>query len=548
MSQEAPAERGSVNERLRSLKNAAIFTAALLGLIVFGFTNSGLVLREPDICFLLSMGRWIVEHGQVPVADPFSYGYLLAAPAQPYVVYQWLTEVCFFLAYRLLGPQGLLLVSSTIAVTAFFIIPSRLLQRCGISAGRCIALAFWTLTILICHLSIRPELFTYLFTALSVSSLAGLYLKPRVRRIDWSFVASMLVIAILWSNLHCLFVILPLLLAFALAVSALSGPGEQDRRIISTLALALPATLAGTLLTPAGPALYSYTVHILTDPVNRTIYELRPVTLAALKDPALYPYLLFVLFSLAQLPAVLKAKGRGSWLFKLMLIGSMTVSFRSVRIIPLAATIMIASLAYLWKLARSMPADEAENSGAEPDSDALAELAAISSPRWALTCLAATAAGAYLMASVIPPEIPQGSAAFTPPLAAIAAIEKQPPPGRLLNDPHFGAVTMWKMKSPPKLFIDPRYYMYSFDYMQEYWTMVDARPGWQKILKKYRIDWLFLPARAPLIDAAERAGDFRVIYRDKTAAIAVNTGLRGAETGRTSKKKCRRPISVYGNM
>ncbi|MFX5358875.1 hypothetical protein ABTD15_19300, partial [Acinetobacter baumannii] len=41
-------------------------------LIFHGCCIAGFVLKEPDICFLLASGRWIVEHGHLPLSDPFS--------------------------------------------------------------------------------------------------------------------------------------------------------------------------------------------------------------------------------------------------------------------------------------------------------------------------------------------------------------------------------------------------------------------------------------------------------------------------------------------
>ncbi len=79
-------------------------TALLIFLFLYGCCISGLVLKEPDICFLLGGGRWIVEHGQIPSVDPFSYTthYHWAQ----YVVEKWLTEVVFYLILPNWEPFG----------------------------------------------------------------------------------------------------------------------------------------------------------------------------------------------------------------------------------------------------------------------------------------------------------------------------------------------------------------------------------------------------------------------------------------------------------
>ena len=46
-------------------------------------------ITDPDIWWHLRTGQWIVEHGAVPMTDPFSsYGM-----GKPWIAYSWLFEI-----------------------------------------------------------------------------------------------------------------------------------------------------------------------------------------------------------------------------------------------------------------------------------------------------------------------------------------------------------------------------------------------------------------------------------------------------------------------
>jgi hypothetical protein len=133
--------------------------------------------------------------------------------------------------------------------------------------------------------------------------------------------------------------------------------------------------------------------------------------------------------------------------------------------------------------------------------------------------------GAGLMTRIIPPEFPQGSAAFNPPFAAVNFIAKTKPPGNLLNDPHFGNVMMWQMEVDekfPKLFIDSRYHLFKDAVLDDYWTMVLCRQGWQEKLTEYKIGWIFVPTKLQIVQTLSKDPNWKLVYQDETASVLVN--------------------------
>ena len=50
---------------------------------------------------------------------------------------------------------------------------------------------------------------------------------------------------------------------------------------------------------------------------------------------------------------------------------------------------------------------------------------------------------------------------------------------------------MWQLEKSPQLFIDSRYYLFSDKILADYWTMALCHSGWQDLLAKYDIAWIF---------------------------------------------------------
>ena len=144
-----------------------------------------------------------------------------------------------------------------------------------------------------------------------------------------------------------------------------------------------------------------------------------------------------------------------------------------------------------------------------------------------LICTAIVGLGAYLITFAVEPELPQGSAAFAPPVKAVKFIGQHRPHGNQLNDPHFGNVLMWQLKDAPPVFIDSRYNVFGNDLLQDYWKMVNCSEGWEGLLDKYQIDWVFIPPKLPLSKKlaihqerdSKKTGDWKLLYEDKASNI-----------------------------
>src|SRR5262249_24772445 len=122
---------------------AATAVSISCALIVIAFMAgsfiAGTSLHDPDTCWLMALGRVIFTSGQLPATDPFSYTF--ASLHQTFVMYQWLTELTFFLLFHFAGLNGMVMILAAMATFTLvgmpFILSKQLPQTrlftCGIA-------------------------------------------------------------------------------------------------------------------------------------------------------------------------------------------------------------------------------------------------------------------------------------------------------------------------------------------------------------------------------------------------------------------------------
>lgn len=502
---------------------------ALLFSVLYGGFIAGIVLREPDVCFLLAMGRWMAQHGQIPAIDPFSYTYLAFPNGNAYVVYQWLSEAILYAVQSLAGPIALLVFTAVLQGITFIVIPLRLFALAGGNIALGSFFVFLVTLASLSHPSVRPEMFSFLMTAMLLELLARLSKRGagngNRNTIDWRFIAFAFLLQVLWTNLHCLFIFYFILVGFfvfCLASYSLVAKEKLDGRF-RTAVVALFAGALATLVNPYSFSIWPFTFLMLSDPINKTINELRPMSFAVLSNVLNYPWFLLTILSLVVfLFSWRKKVTSGEQLYFLLLTpAAILMSLLAVRTFPLAALLMSCAMAFSPLL------QSADGKLAQLGKDCQSVIAPLGL-MWLCSVSTFCGFGAYLLAAkIIPPTIPQGSAAFHPPFEAISFLENDKSgsikgnmlKGNMLNDSHYGAVMMWQMAKPPKVFVDPRYFLYNVAIMNDYWDMVLYRNKPEALLDKYKISWVFLPTSTALVRELSVQPAWHVLYSDKDAAI-----------------------------
>ena len=146
-------------------------------------------LNGSDLWWHLASGRYIWQHHEIPLTDPFSH----TANAQPWMNHSWLWGWTFWAAYRvhadLAAWTNLALLVVLFSLVAW---KARRISRSWLAAGAATWLAAAT-----CHwfLDVRPHVVTLLFSALLLATLEW-------RRAPWLWPPLLA----LWANLHAGFV------------------------------------------------------------------------------------------------------------------------------------------------------------------------------------------------------------------------------------------------------------------------------------------------------------------------------------------------------
>jgi hypothetical protein len=107
------------------------------------------------------------------------------------------------------------------------------------------------------------------------------------------------------------------------------------------------------------------------------------------------------------------------------------------------------------------------------------------------------------------------------PVEAVNFLKRVSLKGNMFNDDEFGDYIIYGAHSHYKVFIDSRVDMYGIDQFKDYLTMIYFKSGWEKIIEKYKINWVILDSDSILSRYLVERKDWRLIYSDKVANIFV---------------------------
>ncbi len=103
---------------LRLPSTATVFAAGLAGVMVVIVLAKG--LTDPDFFTHVRTGQLIVDTGQIPTTDPFSFTW----NGQPWTLHEWLSEVLMYLLISSVGALASLILFGLIPGTLLAILPS----------------------------------------------------------------------------------------------------------------------------------------------------------------------------------------------------------------------------------------------------------------------------------------------------------------------------------------------------------------------------------------------------------------------------------------
>lgn len=176
------------------------FILLILSLCIIGALYTHPV-GDTDVFWHLKTGEWIVKNISIPIEDPFSFTTYENFKSEEdlrvrYILSQyWLGQVLFYLAYKAGGIEGLIILRMLI-LTAILLTVWNYLKKKGLPFKLILFFIILLGTHLARYSTDRPQLFSFLFTALLIHELEDLW-NNRKRTYF-----TIPLINLLWANMH----------------------------------------------------------------------------------------------------------------------------------------------------------------------------------------------------------------------------------------------------------------------------------------------------------------------------------------------------------
>jgi len=461
-------------------------------------------LNNTDLWGHLAYGRWMVEHRTLATADPLG----VADGAARFVNLPWLAQVMGYLWYQATGPGGLQLAHAALVTLTVGVLIATVRQR-GMSlfSAALAGAVFYILALPILG-TIRPQLFGLLGMALVLLAWAATQRGKR-HPIFW-----LPLVMALWANLHGSF----LIGLGVLGVATLGQIWDVGRRCGSfpaalkaesvrrLLRLSLLAA-AGTLLNPAGPALW-WNVLLFGQSANLAdISEWGPTTLRSLTGALLFASLTITAILLRRSPRPIRAAE------VLLVLGLSAATLLSIRMlcwwslvwVYLAAP-HVAAIARRWQ---------------SPD-------AAADPPTAMRTFIAMAAVFLALVWSPPTHEFITGHhrsevlvAAADTPLFVAEEMRAQGLTGRIFAPIQWADYLAWHTNHALQPLVYSHVHLFSPDTWRDYLAIGAGSPDLEQIADHHALRYLVLPRSmaAVLAETLGRNERFRTVYQDQQAVV-----------------------------
>ncbi len=460
-----------------------------LAVLLAGWGAGYTMMRGSDLYYHLAGGRWILAHGAVPRADPWSF----ARPGQPWVNHEWLSCVSFAVWERTFGLPSLVYWKWAILALTFVLL-FRVLMRLTASPEASFLAVLLGAALAAPFLDIRPHLYTLLAFALMLN-------LTLARKTPSPWLPALFLV---WSNLHAGFAFGLVALPLLLAPGWLAGGARRRRSLLLGA-----ASVAACLMNPYGweilraPFLYGF-----TDSPFRTIAEWHPpFRPGGIRSP-LYPWVLGLLGACAA-AWILRPDWRGEkgpWLVLLViLVVSMSLrSRRFIALLGLAQALLVAPV--------------------------LAGLLATIRPRPLL--LRAAPAVALLAAVLWLAPFPRSSAAFgvltaewTFPVDTCDFLVTNRLQGRVFCYYNWGGYLLHRAGDDLQVFIDGRAdTVYDPRTFLDYLEVLRLAPGWIEKVEASGADFFLWPLGERQPGALLATGRWVEIYSDAASVLLARAG------------------------
>jgi hypothetical protein len=465
----------------------------VLVLCVVWILSSGKT-NDPDIWWHLRNAEYLIQNHQFPNHDVFSF----TVAGRDWMNYEWLSEIPFYLAYRVNGMAGVNILWMLLVQAIFLGLLYLAYRSSGNFKASVLACGFCGFLAVV-NFGPRTILFGYLYMVLM------LILLERFRSVGRAPLWILPLLFCIWINTHGSWLIGLIVFGIIAAAGLVEGkwgriesarwtPAQLRQLIVTGM-----ATMAALFINPFGWRLVIYpfefaskqklNVAHIAEWVSVDFHNARGVTV-----------LIFLMVIL--LGALLRER---SWTLTDLgvLLFALYAGLTYIRFLFLLAIVAAPLLA---KLLDFIPAYDSKIDKPILNAIFMAGLAA-----WAIHVFPPMTAAAL-----------DEAAAQEYPVKIIPYLRGHPPEGHVLNEYLWGGYLIWHNRGM-KVFIDSRVDIYEYSgVFADYLDLISLKKP-EEILSKYQIQYVLFPPDSQLSYVLEQNPAWKVTYRDSTSMLFERT-------------------------
>jgi hypothetical protein len=461
------------------------------------------LLNDGDTGYHIRVGEYIIRNFTVPRHDIFSE----ITPPLPWVAHEWLSEVLMAIVHSFAGLTGIVLFFSFVLGLTYYLLFSAMKSS---RANMMVVVGVVLLAVISSsiHWLARPHIFSLLFTVIWYAILNNYQYEGKDRL--WLLPFLMLV----WVNLHGGFVIGFVLSGIYVAgnLTTVLFSGEQEKHSskqkCKKLVMITVAALCLSLINPRGYSILLFPFETVSNQfvMNHVVEFLSP----NFHGPLPYKYLLLLTIAVISV-----SKKRLDPIHFILLLLFVYMSLYSARYIPLFAIVVTPILVeQLSSFTNSGGGRAAEFFQERSKRLALADASA-RGHAWPIVavpiiCIIALTGGIKFKFND-----------SRMPVAAVNFLKKEPIKGKMFNNDEFGDYLIYAGWPKYKVFFDGRSDMYGEKWGTQYMKISSVQPGWEQVIKKNHITWIFCGAQSALSAVLLENKEWQLIYADKIAHIFV---------------------------
>ncbi|NLO07009.1 MAG: hypothetical protein GX131_14375 [candidate division WS1 bacterium] len=460
--------------------------------------------RTYDLWWHLATGKFIIDTGEIPHADPFTW----TRAGAHWIAHEWGWEIPLYLLYNTWGFDGLLVLRGAIGLLCALL----LVWLC--MNGGATPLAVMATGVLVIYaarplFNDRPQVASMpLFLAMLCLIDAADRGRPK-----WLLAAPLLMV--LWVNLHGGFVYgIGLLGLYALCRVPewfmRYRAGEKIGPTPAFLGAGIILSLAACLVNPNGVEGAIYPLgYVFGDHSWHKSFITEYASPDFSQEIFLWLGALIVLST-----AAFAASGHRSRLWDVALTAVFLYSVlkwqRNTALYAFALAPVLAM--HLSDLLGRM------NVGGLEDADRERGPAAL---YWAIVLTLVIAAGL-----AFPPAMRRAPEAFRTdlPVECVQWAKDNDLQGRMYNTYRWGGYLIWEMWPQQRVFVDGRADVMGRELIQDWQKAHKMNEGWTEALYDYEIDWAIVSISSPLVRGLELHPQWRVACEEPTAKLFVRVG------------------------